>query len=102
MGVGYYDLRTQSGSRVNEPQAFIGINIPIYDGGLRAKPAFMKRKLRVESRDNRQTRMAIDTVTPLDVHQAYLAKTEAVDEVVESSASLQALVRGTTQPTIWP
>jgi len=80
-GVGYFDLRTQSGSRVHEPQAFIGVNIPLYDGGLgRARVAEAKATVSSAVTTHRQ---AVDAVT-LDVQQASVLLAQAREAVVAS------------------
>jgi outer membrane protein TolC len=85
IGLGYYYLRTQSGTQVNEPQAFIGVNVPIFDGGeARAKVQEARSSVASAVTSKRQE---VDAVT-LDVQQAYLALEEARDQVVVAGKAL--------------
>lgn len=85
VGVGYFDLRTQSGSKVDEPQAFIGLSIPIYDGGV-ARARMQEAQAGVASVISSK-RQLVDQVS-LDVMQAYLALVQARDQVVVANQAL--------------
>jgi outer membrane protein TolC len=85
VGVGYFDLRTQSGSRVDEPQAYIGLSVPLYDGGL-AKARVQEAQASVASAIT-QRREFSDHVA-LDVQQAYLALAQSRDQVAVANQAL--------------
>jgi len=85
IGVGYFDLRTQSGSNVDEPQAFIGLSVPLYDGGL-ARARVQEAQATVSSAVTFR-RQSADQVT-LDVQQAYLALVQARDQVAVANQAL--------------
>lgn len=87
LGLGYFDLRTSSGSRVNEPQAYLGVTIPLYDGGL-ARARVDEAKAVVAAAETAQ-RKTVDAVK-LDVQQAFVALIQARDEVI---ASVQGVVK---------
>ena len=83
--VGYYDLRTQSGSQVNEPQAFIGLNFPIFEGGLAR--ARVQEARATESNAVTNKREQVDAVA-LDVQQTYLTLAQARDQVAVANQAL--------------
>jgi len=85
VSVGYYDLRTQSGSFVNEPQAYVGLSIPLYDGGV-ARARIQQANANVASFIT-QKRQVTDAVT-LDVQQAYLSLVQARDQVAVAGQAL--------------
>lgn len=83
--VGYYDLRTQSGSQVNEPQAFVGLTFPIFEGGL-ARSRVQEARA-TESNAVSTKREEVDAVT-LDVQQTYLTLAQARDQVAVANQAL--------------
>jgi len=89
--VGYFDLRTQSGSFVNEPQAYVGFSIPLYDGGV-ARARVQQANATVSSLIT-QKRQVVDAVT-LDVQQAYLSLVQARDQVAVANQALNQAREG--------
>ena len=83
--VGYYDLRTQSGSQVNEPQAFVGLSFPIFEGGLAR--ARVEEARAAESNAVTTRREEVDAVS-LDVQQTYLTLAQARDQVAVANQAL--------------
>lgn len=85
LGAGYFDQRSVTGQRYNEPQAFVGLSIPIFDSGL-AQARVREAKATV-GQTVTQRRQAIDSVT-LDVQQSYLALVQARDQVAVANQAL--------------
>lgn len=85
LGVGYFDLRSTTGTRYNEPQAFVGLNLPVFDGGL-TQARVQEARATVASAITAK-RERIDDVT-LDVRRAYLALVQARDEVAVAGQAL--------------
>jgi outer membrane protein TolC len=88
--VGYYDERSTTGGQINQPQAFLGFNIPIFDAGL-ARARVQEARATVSSAVTNR-RQETDQVT-LEVQQAYLALAQARDQVVVAQ---QALIEART------
>jgi outer membrane protein len=88
LAVGYFDIRSQTGTPINEPEGIVALNIPLYDGGLaRAQVNEAKADVSTAITARREQQ---DLVT-LDVQQAYLNLVQAQDEVaVANQAVLQA------------
>jgi outer membrane protein len=87
ISAGYYDLRTQSGSYVNEPQAYVGLSIPIFEGGL-ARSRVQEARATVATAET-NVRRQVDNVT-LDVQQAYLGILQATEQVRVANQVLSA------------
>jgi outer membrane protein TolC len=88
VSVGYYDIRSETGTPINEPEGIVGLNIPLYDGGL-ARARVQQARADVSTAITAR-REQTDLVT-LDVQQAYLNLVQAQDEVaVANQAVLQA------------
>ena len=85
IGAGYFDLRSVTGTRYDEPQAFVGLTVPLFDSGL-ARSRVQEARASV-SEAVTQKRLEIDTVT-LDVQQAYLALVQARDQVAVANQAL--------------
>lgn len=90
LGVGYFDTRSNTGTQIREPQAFVGLSVPLFDGGL-ARARVDEAKATVGSAVTAR-RQQVDAVT-LDVQQAYLALVDARDQIGVTS---QALVEART------
>ena len=84
---GYYDLRTQSGSYVNEPQVYVGLSIPVFEGGLARSRVKEARATVASAKTDR--RQAEDNVS-LDVQQAYLGELQAQEQVRVANQVLSA------------
>jgi outer membrane protein TolC len=78
LGVGYFDFRNQTGTLINEPQAFVGFSVPIFDGQLAKARGEEARASVSEAVTTR--RQQVDNVS-LDVQHAYLAVIQARDQV---------------------
>jgi outer membrane protein len=90
VSVGYFDVRNQTGTtRIDEPQALIGLNIPLEDAGL-ARARVQQARADVSNAVTNR-RQQTDLVT-LDVQQAYLNLVQARDQVAVASQAL-ALAR---------
>ncbi len=88
VSVGYFDIRSQTGTPINEPEGIVALNIPLYDAGL-AKARVQEARADVSTAITTR-REQTDLVT-LDVQQAYLNLVQAQDEVaVANQAVLQA------------
>ena len=85
VGVGYFDMRSVTGTRYNEPQAFVGLSLPVFDSGL-ARSRVREARATV-SEAVTQEREQVDTVT-LDVQHAYLAVVQAQSEVAVANQAL--------------
>jgi outer membrane protein len=86
-GFGYHDLRSQTGGRVNEPQAFVGLNIPLYDAGLARGRTAEARAL--VDRGRTSERLARDQVDR-NVQSAFLASVRERDELSVAQQALKA------------
>lgn len=88
VSVGYFDIRSSTGTPINEPEALIGLNVPLYDAGL-ARARVQEARADVSAAIT-QRRQQADVVT-LDVQQAYLNLVQAQDQVaVANQAVVQA------------
>jgi outer membrane protein len=85
VGVGYFDERSVTGTRYNEPQGFVGLTIPVFDSGL-ARSRVKEARATV-SQAVTQERQQVDTVT-LDVQHAYLAVAQAENQVEVANQAL--------------
>ena len=86
VSVGYFDVRNQTGTtRIDEPQAIVGLNIPIDDAGL-ARARVQEAKADVSNAITNK-RQQTDFVT-LDVQQAYLNLVQARDQVAVANQAL--------------
>jgi outer membrane protein TolC len=83
--VGYFDYRADTGTQINEPQAFLGLSIPFYDSGL--SRARMEEARATVSNATTSIRQQIDIVT-LDVQRAYLALVQTRDQVAVANQGL--------------
>jgi outer membrane protein TolC len=86
VSVGYFDVRNQTGTvRIDEPQAIVGLNIPLDDAGLsRARVQEARADVSNAITNKRQQ---TDFVT-LDVQQAYLNLVQARDQVAVANQAL--------------
>lgn len=86
LSLGYYNLRNSTGTRrIDEPEAGVGISLPLFDGGLaRAREQQARADIATATTNRRQ---AIDQVT-LDVQQAYLNLVQARDQVAVANVAL--------------
>ena len=88
VSVGYFDIRSSTGTPINEPEALVGLNVPLYDSGL-FRARVQQARSDVASAIT-QKRQVTDLVT-LDVEQAYLNLIQARDQVaVANQAVAQA------------
>ena len=86
LSLGYYNVRNSTGTaRIDEPEAGVGISLPLFDGGLaRAREQQARADIATATTNKRQ---AIDQVT-LDVQQAYLNLVQARDQVAVANQAL--------------
>jgi outer membrane protein TolC len=90
LSVGYFDIRSQTGTQINEPEGIIGLNIPLYDAGL-ARARVQQARADVSTAIT--TRREQSDFVTIDVQQAYLNLVQAQDEVaVANQAVVQARV----------
>jgi outer membrane protein TolC len=83
--VGYYDERSVTGTRYNQPQAFVGITIPLFEGGLaRDRVHEAQALVQAQVTDRRQV---IDSIT-LDVQNAYFSIVQARAQVTVANQAL--------------
>jgi outer membrane protein len=83
--LGYYDERSDTGGRYNQPQAFVGLTIPLYDAGVardRVRQAQAQVQEQVTSR-----RQVVDSVT-LDVQNAYFTLVQTRAQVAVANQAL--------------
>lgn len=78
IGVGYFDARSTTGTRYREPQALIGLNIPIFDGGLAAGRRDEAKAIRGKAET--QLRQEVDRVKS-EVLRGFVARDEALGRV---------------------
>ena len=88
VSAGYFNIRSSTGTPINEPEALVNINVPIFDGGTaraRVKQARADIDAAVTAR-----RDAEDAIS-LQVQQAWIGLVEARQQVaVAEQAALQA------------
>jgi outer membrane protein len=85
VSVGYYDERSVTGTRYNQPQAFVGLTIPLFDAGLARSRVEEARALEQEQVTSK--RQAIDNVT-LDVQNAYYTLIQTRAQVAVANQAL--------------
>lgn len=85
VGVGYFDIRSSTGVQIDEPEAIVGLNIPLYDSGLaHARVRQAEAAIATAITNKRQQ---IDFVTQ-DVVQAYYSLVQARDQVAVANQAL--------------
>lgn len=92
LSAGYFNQRNSTGTtRIDDPRAFVGISIPLFDGGLaQARVREARADIAAAQTGRRQ---AVDQIT-LDVQQAYLNLVQARDQVAVANQGLAQARQG--------
>lgn len=88
VSVGYYSIRSSTGTPINEPEAIVGLNIPLYDAGVARDRV---KQARAEVAASITSKRDVTDHIALEVQQAYLGLVQARDQVaVANQAVVQA------------
>ncbi len=88
VSAGYFNIRSSTGTAINEPEALLNLNVPISDGGT-ARARVQQARMDVESA--KTARRQTEDVISLQVQQAWLNEVQARQQVsVSEQAAIQA------------
>ena len=88
VSVGYYSIRSSTGTPINEPEAIVGLNIPLYDAGVARDRV---KQARAEVAASITAKRDVTDHIALEVQQDYLGLVQARDQVaVANQAVVQA------------
>ena len=87
VGAGYYYIRSATGVQLDEPEAIINLNIPLYDGGLARGRVRQARADVATATTNKRQQVDL-------VEQAYLNLVQARDQVAVANQALSQAQTG--------
>ncbi len=88
---GFYDFRSSSGTRIEEPRAGLQLVVPVFDAGVsKARKQQARGEIAVATTEQRRV---VDQIT-LEVQQAYLNEVQAREQVAVANQGLVQAQQG--------